>query len=208
MARRTKQEADETREALLDAAEQVFLERGVARASLDEIARAAGCTRGAVHWHFRDKLGLFLALDERLVLLQDELRERLCCDPNRPPLEHMAYAISAAMDDLERDPRRKRLLTIMLRRCEYVEEMAPALERRRAADLAFRTTLREHFERAELRGELAPNWKPERAAFFFYALISGFLNEWLRGNAGFELAAEVGPAVCTFLACVAQQPAS
>ena len=77
-----------------------------------------------------------------------------------------------------------------------------------AADLAFRTTLREHFERAELRGELAPNWKPERAAFFFYALISGFLNEWLRGNAGFELAAEVGPAVCTFLACVAQQPAS
>ena len=48
MARRTKAEAEQTREQILDAAEAVFLDRGVARASLAEIAQAAGVTRGAV----------------------------------------------------------------------------------------------------------------------------------------------------------------
>ena len=42
MARRTEVDADATRQALLDAAERVFYERGVARASLAEIAQAAG----------------------------------------------------------------------------------------------------------------------------------------------------------------------
>ena len=68
MARRTKREAAETRAALLDAAERVFRERGVARTSLAEIAAAAGVTRGAVYWHFRDKTALFEALCERVHL--------------------------------------------------------------------------------------------------------------------------------------------
>ena len=202
MARRTKQEADETRETLLDAAEQVFLERGVARASLDEVARVAGCTRGAVHWHFRDKLGLFLALDERLVLLQDELKRRLLCDdPAGSPLRHMERAITAAMTDLENNPRRRRLLTIMLQRCEYVAEMAPALQRRREADSQIRAKLRDHFQMAAERGEMSDAWSPERAALFLHALIGGFLHEWLRGDADFTLSGEVNDAVRGFLSC-------
>ena len=62
MARRTKEEAEQTRNAVLTAASQVFLERGVARATLEEVAQAAGVTRGAVYWHFRDKVDLFLAI--------------------------------------------------------------------------------------------------------------------------------------------------
>ena len=42
MARRTKEEAQETRNALLDAAEHVFSERGVSRTSLTDVAAAAG----------------------------------------------------------------------------------------------------------------------------------------------------------------------
>ncbi|WP_159995652.1 TetR family transcriptional regulator [Roseomonas sp. 18066] len=207
MARRTKQEADETREALLDAAEQVFLERGVARASLDEVARVAGCTRGAVHWHFRDKLGLFLALDERLLLLQDELKRRLLCNgTTNSPLRHMADAITGAMVDLEENPRRRRLLTIMLQRCEYVAEMAPALQRRREADQQVRAKLREQFQRAAEMGEMSEAWSPERAALFLHALIGGFLYEWLRGEAEFTLSGEVNNAVRGFLSCAVAKP--
>ncbi|PHK95572.1 TetR family transcriptional regulator [Pseudoroseomonas rhizosphaerae] len=207
MARRTKQEADETREALLDAAEQVFLDRGVARASLDEVARVAGCTRGAVHWHFRDKLGLFLALDERLVLLQDEVKDRLCIEEDGS-LQSMACAITAAMKDFEENPRRRRLLTIMLQRCEYVAEMAPALQRRRQADTEIRETLRRRFQEVAERGDLSPAWPPERAALFLYALISGLLHEWLRGEADFTLSGEVSDAIRSFLDCVAARPVS
>jgi TetR/AcrR family acrAB operon transcriptional repressor len=61
MARRTKEEALETREQVLDAAELVFRERGVGHASLAEVADAAGVTRGAIYHHFASKAELFEA---------------------------------------------------------------------------------------------------------------------------------------------------
>ncbi|MFC3124811.1 TetR family transcriptional regulator [Pseudoroseomonas globiformis] len=201
MPRRTKQEADETREALLDAAEQVFLARGVTRASLDEVARAAGCTRGAVHWHFRDKLGLFLALDERLILIQDEMKQRLRQHGDLAPLKAVSIAITSALEDLENNPSQCRLLTIMLHRCEYVAEMEPALERRRTANAKFRADLRHCFQLAADRSELASGWSPDRAALLLHVLLSGFIQEWLRGNSGFSLSGEVSDAVRDFLAC-------
>jgi TetR/AcrR family acrAB operon transcriptional repressor len=62
MVRRTKEEALATRAALLDAAEKVFRQHGVTRATLGAVASAAGVTRGALYWHFRDKDELFAAL--------------------------------------------------------------------------------------------------------------------------------------------------
>ena len=73
--RRTKEDAQQTRETLIDAAEQVFAERGVSRTSLQEIAKAAGMTRGAIYWHFKDKAELFNAMMERTTLpMQDTLK--------------------------------------------------------------------------------------------------------------------------------------
>ncbi len=54
-----------TRDLLLDAAEEVFAERGFEGASLDEIAQRAGYTRGAIYKHFSSKADLFLALNTR-----------------------------------------------------------------------------------------------------------------------------------------------
>ena len=73
MARRTKEEAQETRNRLLDTAEHVFNERGVSRTSLTEIAEAAGLTRGAIYWHFKNKLDLFNAMMERVTLPMEEV---------------------------------------------------------------------------------------------------------------------------------------
>jgi AcrR family transcriptional regulator len=50
------------RERLLDAAARVFAERGYRAASVEEIASAAGVTKGAVYWSFKGKEDLFLAL--------------------------------------------------------------------------------------------------------------------------------------------------
>jgi AcrR family transcriptional regulator len=202
MARRTKQEADETREALLNAAELVFLERGVARASLDEIARAAGCSRGAVHWHFGDKLGLFLALDERLLLFQDEACEMLEDQGECRLLSSMRGSIVDAMRRLENDQHRRRLLTVMLQRCEYVDEMAPALERRLKADATMRNLLRRCFESAVARGEMACAWTPEQTAAFLHTLIGGLINDWLRADGAFSLSREVDQALDVFFTCL------
>jgi len=55
----------QTRTALLDAAAEVFAKRGFAGASLDDIADAAGYTRGAIAFNFGSKEDLFLAVVER-----------------------------------------------------------------------------------------------------------------------------------------------
>ena len=68
MARKTKEEALKTREAILDSAIRVFSIRGVSRTTLANIAKEAGVTRGAIYWHFRNKEDLLAALWEQLLL--------------------------------------------------------------------------------------------------------------------------------------------
>lgn len=55
-----------TRRALLDAAAELFTERGFARTSLDDIAAVARVTKGAIYHHFASKPGLFEALFDEL----------------------------------------------------------------------------------------------------------------------------------------------
>ena len=55
MVRKTKEEAEQTRKELIQAARRVFHQCGVSRSTLEKIAKAAGVTRGAVYWHFKDK---------------------------------------------------------------------------------------------------------------------------------------------------------
>ncbi|MBV8951497.1 MAG: TetR/AcrR family transcriptional regulator [Actinobacteria bacterium] len=54
-----------TRDHLLASAEHLFLERGFHASSIDDIARAAGFTKGAVYAHFSNKEDVFIALTER-----------------------------------------------------------------------------------------------------------------------------------------------
>ena len=62
MPRRSPDHAAQTRAALLDAALAVFAERGFAAAQLEDIARRAHVTRGALYHHFEGKPALFRAV--------------------------------------------------------------------------------------------------------------------------------------------------
>jgi len=70
MARRTREEAEKTRQALLDTALRLFAEQGIAQTSLKQISLEAGVTHGALYWHFRNRADLVSALyqDSRLPL--------------------------------------------------------------------------------------------------------------------------------------------
>ena len=62
MARKCKDDAEKTRQAVLESALDVFSEKGYAKATFDEIAMRAGFTKGAVYWYFRNKADLLAAL--------------------------------------------------------------------------------------------------------------------------------------------------
>ena len=81
MVRRTKEDAQETRNRILDAAVEVFNRQGVAQTSLNDIAAEAGVTRGAIYWHFANKVALFDAMINRLICplqINSEDRDTRC----------------------------------------------------------------------------------------------------------------------------------
>lgn len=101
--------ASDTREALLDAAEHVFAERGLRAASLRAITGAAGANLAAVHYHFGSKEGLVEALfARRLVPLNAERLawlERCEADaaPEAPAVACLVRAFVAPVIRMMRD---------------------------------------------------------------------------------------------------------
>jgi AcrR family transcriptional regulator len=65
--RAARAQGSETREELLAAALEVFARRGYRQAGVDEIAAAAGYSKGALYWHFSSKEELLMALVEERV---------------------------------------------------------------------------------------------------------------------------------------------
>src|SRR3569833_2689112 len=93
MARRTKEAAQETRAFLFVAAVWVFSEKGVTSTSLNEIAVAAGVTRGALYHHFKYILDLGGALMERVMMPINE--KRLCAAVTAPNAPHNQIRLRA-----------------------------------------------------------------------------------------------------------------
>jgi AcrR family transcriptional regulator len=71
---RREAEARATREALIEAALELFTERGYAGVGTEEIVSRAKVTRGALYHHFEDKRDLFRAVFERV---EGDLMERI-----------------------------------------------------------------------------------------------------------------------------------
>jgi AcrR family transcriptional regulator len=84
----TTEKAPDTRTRLLDAAAKVFAERGYQAASVDEIAAAAGLSKGAVYWNFASKDELFHALlEERIDRPIADTAEVLRTAPTDRPID-------------------------------------------------------------------------------------------------------------------------
>jgi TetR/AcrR family acrAB operon transcriptional repressor len=177
MARRTKAEAAATREALIDAAEEMFMEHGVARTSLEQIARHAGMTRGAVYWHFKNKADLFRAMLERVRMPFGELVREID-DPalTESPLNAIRLACLKGLARLEQ-PRYTRVHSILLYRCEFFSDIDPiAMQEEIACDVY--DALLKYFTLAAEQQALAVS--PDIAADLMNTCLSGLFHDWLR----------------------------
>jgi len=187
MVRRTKEEAKETRNRLLDAAEVLFQAQGVSQTSLQQIAHQAGATRGAIYWHFKDKAALFNAMMERVRLpLEDEVAKAVL-GIHVGPMDDVEHQMVEALKLMTTDMQVRRVFEIATHKVEYTHDMESVQLRH----LATRNTCVIDFERAMVAGARRARKRlpipAAAAAQGLHALISGLIQNWLLDPAAFDL---------------------
>ncbi len=189
MVRRTKADAEATRSALLDAAEQLFQSRGVSRTSLQDIACAAGTTRGAIYWHFQDKADLFNAMMERATLPM----ERGFPDPDAPvtdlpdPLQALRSGMRHVLQLIATDERLRRVFEVVSLQVEYNDEMAAVRERHLRVCNHYMGLTQQMMNVAAQRAGLTLPVPVKSAALGLHFVMDGLKRNWLLDPAAFDL---------------------
>ena len=176
--RRTKEEAAITRQNILLAAEELFVREGFDGASLDRIAEAAGVKRGAVHFHFTNKVGILVALAERETGAMMDLAARIAEGASVDPLAALADLCVETARGLENDPRRSAIFRAMILADQRLEaddagkaDLAGFESRLYAAEHAILTA-------AEARGQLRGSWTATTATVVLHAFMCGLITSW------------------------------
>jgi TetR/AcrR family acrAB operon transcriptional repressor len=187
MARRTKEEARETRSRILDAAERVFYDKGVSNASLEDIAGAAEVTRGAIYWHFKDKAELFDAMMQRVVLPAEEMLERAECAGERDPLQLLRRTTIDVLLRTARDKRMQRVFEIAYHKCEYVGDAVGVRGRHIASQKECLKTIEAGFRTCIAARLLPATLNARVAAVGAMSLVSGLIANWVLDPKSFSL---------------------
>lgn len=199
MARKTKLQALETRQQILDAAVQEFSARGVASTSLTDIANAAGVTRGAIYWHFKNKVELFNGVweecESQMHSLELEYQTKFPNNPLRVLREILIYFLRATVNN----PRRRALMEIIFHKCEFVGEMTSVHEARKALYLEGYSKIERILQRCIEADELPRNLHPRQAAIILRAYITGLMENWLFVPESFDLEGQAAQLIDTYI---------
>jgi TetR/AcrR family acrAB operon transcriptional repressor len=199
MPRRTKSEALATRHQLLEAATRVFAEKGVSRTSLQDIAVAAGTTRGAIYWHFKNKADLFNAMMECAILPMEQAMAQIGHDPAQDPLAELEHAMLQAMRSIVGDARTRAIFEIATLKVEYVDELL-AVKARHVQAIADGTgQMRRSLQEAALRRGITLVLPVDVSAAGLQALMSGLIHTWMLSPAAFDLVLVSQAAIRTYL---------
>lgn len=178
MVRKTKEEAEHTRHRIIDAAQQLFHERGVSRTSLEMVASAAGVTRGAVYWHFANKAELFFAMRDRVSLeLFSRTDALLLSEEIANPLDAIEAAMKEFFGVLEQSPALRQVFEIIFLRCEYVEAFAQVKEELKKPAYDFLEKVGQAYRQAAAKGVLRPELAPEGAGHDTWIFMGGLLHQ-------------------------------
>ncbi|GAA5236659.1 TetR family transcriptional regulator [Verticiella sediminum] len=184
--RQTKLDTEQTRLALLDAAESLFWTQGAARTSVLDIARTANLTRGAFYYHFKDKAAIFEALIERARALDADLPV-IAEGEKADALATLRAFCIGVFERFVQDRLRQRVFGIVMHRREALGDLEPLAQARREEICRSSHAYERLLERARKAGQLSPHWTPPIAATTLYCAIMGLLDQWLRAPERFDV---------------------
>lgn len=185
MVRKTKEDAELTRQRIIDAARQIFLARGVSRSTLEHIATQANVTRGAVYWHFKNKTEIFHAIREQVFLplidrMDDTLSVENMAKNTEDPLSQIEHSLCETIRELSENIEMRQTYEIMMIKCEYVDEFATVLQQILSNCSNITEKIQLAYEHAQSQGLLAGSHSPRALAMDTHLFFSGLLHMWVK----------------------------
>jgi TetR/AcrR family acrAB operon transcriptional repressor len=184
--RKTKAEAALTREQVLRAALEVFRRQGYAASTLDDIAAAAGLTRGAIYWHFRGKADLYRTLVEEGFARAGVPAQGFAVK-DAPVHDAVGHFIRTSLIYVEDDELYQGVIELTLFQSGPLPNQREGgpdkWQATQALVQALTTLLRDGQQREEVRPEVDPS----AAALTLVALVNGAILLWFQGNKTFSL---------------------
>lgn len=179
--RRSKEDADATRAALLDAAEALFSAQGIARTRLEDIAQRADVTRGAVYWHFKNKEEIIDAMIERVVTPSEAALEHLAdaeTGPQARSAENLKNVILSSFDRLSAGGSAEHVTRFMLRYslCAETPSVNAKMEEERRRSLQ---RLERFIAQAQTEGSFRTDIPAAALAVHIRAQIIGIFHQYL-----------------------------
>lgn len=157
------------------------MEKGVSRASLEQIACKAGVTRGAVYWHFRNKSDVLDAMLERV---RAPLTEMVDAGTARgQALSNLHKVCVYALHKLAEDEHHFRVYSILFHRTESDQ----AIEKHRELAEQSIDHLAQVFALEEIRDRLHDDLTPVQAARSLHTQMLGIYFDWLSNPEGWDL---------------------
>jgi AcrR family transcriptional regulator len=171
------QQGKETKEAILSACLRLFARQGFEGTSMDEIARMARITKGAVYWHFPGKNALFDAILERIRASWQEKVLRTV-NTGTTPTERLEHLFDGYVELFTQDPDR----------CLFLQRILLGDDATFAPQVArlFRQTARfiaGILEDGQECGQFSREIEPLLTAHTILGGLSGASQQWLANNA-------------------------
>ncbi len=206
MVRKTKEETIATRNQLLEAAEVVFYNKGYSQTTLMDVAKHVGMTRGAIYWHFKNKVDLFEAIVKRVRLPLETLAEQ-CADINEPdPLGKLRDFSILFLRDLTQNESKRRVFSILFHKFEQNGQAEELEQKQITSFIECTNRIERSLQNAINKGQLPKDLDVHQAAVVKHAYFAGLINNWLFLPESFDLDNMVEPLVDNYMHLLQHSP--
>lgn len=161
-----------TRARLLDAAEQVFAEKGYHGTVVEDIIRASDSSKGGFYFHFPNKQAIFLALLDALVPKLAASVDR-AIGAQSDPVAQLDAALTTVLDLFSRHRRLSKILLV-----EAVGLGHGFDEKLMRTRSQFARMIQKHLDRAIAAGAIAP-LDSETVSWIWFGAINELVVRWL-----------------------------
>jgi TetR/AcrR family acrAB operon transcriptional repressor len=184
--RRTKDEAAVTRSAVVKAALSVFSAKGYAATTLDDVARAAEVTRGAIYWHFKSKADLYNTLLQEFSARGAAVVQQAVAEGGTL-IEILRRVFVRQCALIEEDPEARAVMELALFKTGLDADLQAGRKQQVEAGNALLAGITDAMRQGAAQGVLRSDIDPADMARAFIAFENGVIQLWLTTPDSFSL---------------------